>query len=102
LCGFVLLFVWTSPKLWVWARSECLSLRGVKMKDMNVLLTDSDLIASFSDSKIARRQYEVFFFGANNAHMMVWADNKKEANRIAREYAKRILNRSFDAILVGA
>jgi hypothetical protein len=25
----VLLFVWTSPKLWVWARSECLSLRGV-------------------------------------------------------------------------
>jgi hypothetical protein len=69
---------------------------------MNTLLTDADLIASFSDSQIARRQYEVFFFGDCNAHMMVWADNKKEANRISREYAKRILNRSFKSILVGA
>jgi len=66
------------------------------------ILTDAELISSFSTSQIARRQYEVFFTGECNAHMMVWADNKKEANRISREYAKRILNRSFDSILVGA
>jgi len=65
-------------------------------------ISDADLIASFHESQIARRQYEVFFFGDCNAHMMVWADNKKEANRYAREYAARILNRPFKSIVIGA
>jgi hypothetical protein len=73
---------------------------------MNALLTDAELIASVSDSKVARRQYEIYFFADSNwhvtSHMMVWADNKKEANKIAREYAHRILNRTFKSILVGA
>ena len=66
--------------------------------------TDADLIASFSGSQIARRQYEVFFNNdfSNSYNMMVWADNKKEANRLAREYAARILNRKFQYILVVA
>jgi len=70
----------------------------------NYLLTDADLIASFSDSQIARRQYEVFFSNdfSKSYNMMVWADNKKEANRIAREYAARILQRKFQAILIVA
>jgi len=64
--------------------------------------TDSDLIASFSDSQIARRQYEVFFSNdfSNSYNMMVWADNKKEANKLAREYAARILQRKFQSILI--
>ena len=62
--------------------------------------TDADLIASFCNTPIARRQYEVYFIGDCNAHMMVWADNKVEAKDIAREYAARILNRSFTSIEV--
>jgi len=64
--------------------------------------TDADLIAVFNESQCARRQYEVFFLGDCNAHMMVWADNKVEAKKLAREYAARILQRSFNDIQIGA
>ena len=68
----------------------------------NYLFTDADLIAVFNETKCARRQYEVFFIGKISAHMMVWADNKKEALKLSREYAARILNRSFESITIGA
>jgi hypothetical protein len=69
---------------------------------LDYLFTDADLIASFNETQCARRQYEIFFFGECNAHMMVWADNKKEALKLSREYAARILNRSFESITIGA
>jgi hypothetical protein len=72
------------------------------MSATNYLFTDADLIASFNESQCARRQYEVFFIGKINAHMMVWADNKKEALKLSREYAARILNRPFESITIGA
>jgi hypothetical protein len=69
---------------------------------LDYAFTDRDLIVSFGNTPVARRQYEVFFVGDNNAHMMVWADNKIEAKDIAREYAARILNRKFRFITIGA
>ena len=67
----------------------------------NYLFTDADLIASFSQSKCGRRQYEVIFFNDFTANsMMVWADNRKEANKLSREYARRILNRKFENIFI--
>ena len=64
--------------------------------------TDADLIAVFNDTQCARRQYEVFFSNdfSNSFNLMVWADNKKEANKLAREYAARILQRKFQSILI--
>jgi hypothetical protein len=66
--------------------------------------TDADLIASFNESQCARRQYEVLFSNdfSNSYSMSVWADNKVEAKKLAREYAARILQRKFQAILIGA
>jgi len=72
------------------------------MSNLNYLFTDADLIAVFNETRCARRQYEVFFLGDCNAHMMVWADNKVEAKKLAREYAARILQRSFNDIQIGA
>jgi len=72
--------------------------------------TDADLIASFNDTQVARKQYYVWFIGndtskhtrQSDVHMMVWADNKTEARKLAREYAVRIMNRSFDRIVIEA
>ena len=72
--------------------------------------TDADLIASFNESQCARRQYYAWFIGKatskhtrqSDVYMMVWADNKKEALKLSREYAARILNRSFESITIGA
>jgi len=70
----------------------------------NEQFTDADLIASFNDSRIARFQYEVIFFERSRKDarfMSVWADNKQEAKKLAREYAVRILNRSDYSIFIG-
>ena len=73
------------------------------MTTTNFLFTDADLIASFSGSQIARRQYTVLFVDNDyTMSMLVWADNKKEANKLAREYCARILNCSFKSIMIEA
>ena len=70
------------------------------------MFTDAELIASFdSETRIANRQYEVLFgegrgLGNLSYTMSVWADNKKEANVLAREYATRIMQKSFSWIRV--
>lgn len=74
------------------------------MNATKTLYTDAALIASFLPCKIARRQYTVYYFSetSRNYVFSVWADNKKEALRLSREYAARILNRSFESITIGA
>ena len=87
--------------------------KAVKMNTTGYALyafTDADLIASFNDTQVARKQYYVWFIGndtskhtrQSDVHMMVWADNKTEARKLAREYAVRIMNRSFDRIVIEA
>lgn len=67
----------------------------------NSLVSDSDLVWAFGKAEIARRQYEVVFALEHIAYIkQVWADNKVEANRLAREYAARIMNQKFRYIQV--
>jgi len=86
-------------------RRRKMSQATLSSNKLNSLVSDAGLTASFGNVKVARKQYMVQFTGTDfhsthTYHRLVWADNKVEANRLAREYAARILNRTFKSIIV--
>jgi len=86
-------------------RRRKMSQATLSSNKLNSLVSDAGLTASFGNVKVARKQYMVQFTGTDfhsthTYHRLVWADNKVEANRLAREYAARIMNQKFRYIQV--
>jgi len=57
---------------------------------LNLLVSDNDLVIAFSDNGQGRFRYAVSF--ENETRGWVYANNKAEATMLADEYANRILN----------